>query len=73
MASENMITPAQKERGIRMIRLALPMRRYSFSQMDYVARHVGDIWGKLDRVRGLRKVYEPPCQSGPFLAEYEPE
>jgi len=71
LAGENMITPAQKERGIRMIRLALPMRRYSFSQMGYVARHVGDVWGKLDRVRGLRKVHEPPCRSGSFLAEYE--
>ena len=73
MGSGNMITPGQEERGIRLIRLALPMQRYRLSHMDYVARKVGDLWARLDSVRGLRKVRELPCLSGPFAAEYEPE
>ena len=73
MGSENMIAASQSERGTRLIRLALPTRRYRFSQLNYVARKVGDLWSRLDSLRGLVKTHELPCLSGPFMAEYEPE
>ncbi len=73
MGSENMISSSQEQRGTRMIRFAVPMRRYRFGQMDYVARKVGDLWKRRDRIPGLRKIRELPCLSGAFMAEYEPE
>ena len=73
MGSENMITPSQQERGMHMIRLALPIHGYSFSRLRYVAESVGRLWNGLDKLKGLRKVHELPCRSGAFLAEYERE
>ena len=73
MASENMLSPAQREKGIRMIRLAVPMARYSLGRMDYVAKSVAALWQRLGELKGLKKVYEQPCLSGSFLAEYERE
>jgi len=73
MGSENMIAESQKERGTRLIRLALPIRKHRLGRLNYVARKVADLWSRLDGLRGLRKTHELPCLSGPFTAEYEPE
>lgn len=42
-----------------LLRLAIPRRVYTNSHMQYVARHVIDIYKKRDRLKGLNMVYQP--------------
>lgn len=71
-AGENILTPYQKEKGFKIMRLALPARMYSLAQIRYVAKSIKSVWEKKEKVRGLKKVYQPPSLSGSFFAEYEP-
>ncbi len=72
LTGENMLTAEQRQRGNRMIRLALPLKRYSYSQMDYVAKHMVRIWNSPEQNQGLKKIHQPPGETGHFFAKYEP-
>ncbi len=72
LPSENMLTHCQKQKGNRMIRLALPLSRYCHSQMDYVAKHIVRIWNSPRQTQGLKKIHQPPGEAGRFFAKYEP-
>lgn len=72
LAAINMVTPQQQARGIQLIRLAIPIGRYRPGVMRTVARKIADRWHRRAELRGLRRTHRPPCQTGDFLAEYEP-
>ena len=72
LAAVNLLTPEQEARGIRLIRLAIPIGRYSPRAMNIVARKVAGLWHRRAELRGLQRTHRPPCRTGDFLAEYEP-
>jgi tryptophanase len=43
-----------------LVRLAIPRRVYTQSQIDYVIEAIGEVYAQRDRIRGLRIVEEPP-------------
>ena len=70
-AGENMLTPFQGNNNVKMLRLAIPARMYSLAQMDYVAKSIKDMWDKKEKIKGLKKTYQPPSLTGSFFAKYE--
>lgn len=54
-----------------LMRLAIPRRVYTQSQLDYVAEAVVELYGKRESIRGLRYVYRPPVLPQ-FVATFEP-
>ena len=69
---ENMLTPPQQQRGIRMFRIAIPTRMYSLSDMADVASHLSSAWANAEKRMGLKKVSQPPSRSGALFSRYEP-
>lgn len=68
---ENIITPQQKKLGLKMIRLAIPACMYSLKDMAYAAKKIKCAWENKNKIKGLKKVYQPPSLSGSFFSEYE--
>ncbi len=54
-----------------LMRLAVPRRVYTQSQLDYAAEAVIELYGKREAIRGLRYVYRP-AQLPQFVATFEP-
>jgi len=54
-----------------LLRLAIPRRVYTNSHMQYVARHVIDIYKRRDSLKGLKMVYQPPVARH-FTCRLEP-
>ncbi len=71
LGSENLITTGQCDKGIRMVRFALPLRSYKIRHMNYVAKHIIQAWEERKQIKGLKKTYAAPCQSGQFMAQYQ--
>ena len=70
-ADSNILTPQQEKRGIKMLRLAIPIGMYSKEQIRYVAKSLRSAWEKRGEVKGLKKTYQPPSLGGAFFAQYE--
>ncbi len=45
--------------GLELVRLALPRRVYETAHLDYVAKTIGSLWNRREKVRGLKMIYEP--------------
>jgi len=45
---------------LELVRLAIPRRVYTNTQMDYVAEVVAGVYQRRQAIRGMRIVYEPP-------------
>ena len=73
LGGENMLTPEQKKHSMRMLRFIIPPGRYSNRIIDYTAKHISSLWHRRREIRGLKQTYVPPCQSGDFMAHYEPD
>lgn len=71
-AGENILTPYQEKQQVRMLRLAIPTRMYSLSQMKYIVENVRFVWKNKEKIKGLKKVYQPPSLTGSFFAQYNP-
>jgi len=56
---------------LEMVRLAIPRRVYTKSQIDYVIECVGNVFSQRDKLKGMRIVYEPPVLRH-FTAVFEP-
>jgi len=56
---------------LEMVRLAIPRRVYTKSQIDYVIECVGNVFSQRDKLKGMRIVYEPPVLRH-FTATFEP-
>jgi tryptophanase len=56
---------------LEMVRLAIPRRVYTKSQIDYVIECVGNVFSQRDKLKGMRIVYEPPMLRH-FTAIFEP-
>ncbi|MBN1939565.1 MAG: tryptophanase [Candidatus Aminicenantes bacterium] len=54
-----------------LMRLAVPRRVYTQSQLDYAAEAVIELYAKRESIRGLRYVYRP-AQLPQFVATFEP-
>jgi tyrosine phenol-lyase len=46
-------------RSLELVRLAVPRRVYSASQLAYAAEVVGRVYARRERIRGVRMVYKP--------------
>lgn len=55
---------------LELVRLAIPRRVYTQSQLDYVARVIAELYERREQIRGLRLVYEAP-QLRHFTARFE--
>lgn len=56
---------------LELVRLAVPRRVYTDRHMDVVARALGAIAGRKDKIRGMKLVYEAPVLRH-FTARFEP-
>ena len=56
---------------LEMVRLAIPRRVYTKSQIDYVIECVGNVFSQRDKLKGMRIVYEP-LMLRHFTAIFEP-
>lgn len=56
--------------NVELLRLAIPARVYTRSQLDYVARAVGAVFVRANELQGLR-LLEAPALLGGFLARYQ--
>ena len=72
-AGANLASPEQVTRGIQLLRLAIPIARYSDDALESVTRGFEMLMVRKDRVRGLRRVGGPPGVRGEFAATYYPE
>lgn len=59
-------------RGLELVRLAIPRRVYSSSQLAYVARVVSRVYERRASVRGVRMVYRPE-RLPHFTARFAPK
>ncbi|MEJ2165052.1 MAG: tryptophanase [Desulfobacterales bacterium] len=60
-----------KPARLEMVRLAIPRRVYTQSHMDYVVECVGSVFGRREKIKGMRIAYEPPMLRH-FTAIFEP-
>ena len=44
---------------LELVRLAIPRRVYTVSHLEYVAEAISAVYGKRDRVKGMRIVEQP--------------
>ena len=56
---------------LEMVRLAIPRRVYTKSHIDYVVECVEAVYGKREKIKGMRIVYEAPVLRH-FTAQFEP-
>jgi tryptophanase len=56
--------------SVELLRLAIPARVYTRSQLDYMAEVVGAVFARANELQGLR-LLEAPALLGGFLARYE--
>ncbi len=68
---EHFYAPWQRERGLALLRLAVPVGRYGGSALDGAAEALATIRRHPERVRGLRKTFQPAGALGGFLARFE--
>jgi tyrosine phenol-lyase len=71
-ASGNLGTPEQARRGIELLRLAVPIARYSEDALRPVIAAFEALVRNPDRVRGLKRSGGPPGMIGQFAAFYRP-
>jgi tryptophanase len=64
--ADGTLIPAQME----LVRLAIPRRVYTQSHIDYVAEVILEVFGKRDRLKGYKIVYEAPLLRH-FTARFE--
>lgn len=57
--------------ALELVRMAIPRRVYTNTQMSFVAETVADVYERRDSVRGMRIVYEPPFLRH-FTARFAP-
>jgi tyrosine phenol-lyase len=55
------LTQDQIARGVELLRLAVPARRYLAGHMDDVAEAVSYAYGHRDEIHGLKRVEQPGC------------
>ena len=53
------LAPSQSARGVELLRLALPARRYLRGHMDDVAEAIQYAYSRRDEIKGLKKVDKP--------------
>jgi tryptophanase len=70
MFSDGAATP-QDRSGLELVRLAIPRRVYSTSQLEYVAHVVQGVYRRRHGVQGLRMVEKPP-RLPHFTARFAP-
>jgi tryptophanase len=44
-----------------LVRLAIPRRMYTQSQMDYVVEVVHEVWERREQLQGMRFIRQPPA------------
>ncbi len=71
-AAENMPSPKQKERGIRLVRFAVPVIHQDKDSVEATIRDVKKAVSEKTRYSGLKKTGEPPGITGPMRAYYAP-
>jgi len=57
--------------ALELVRMAVPRRVYTNTQLAYVAEVVGEVYRRREGIRGLRIVYEPPFLRH-FTARFAP-
>ncbi|MCZ7363098.1 MAG: beta-eliminating lyase-related protein, partial [Candidatus Methanoperedens sp.] len=55
---------------LELVRVAIPRRVYTNTQMEYVAESIKKVYENRDRIKGLKMVYEPKDLRF-FLATFE--
>jgi tyrosine phenol-lyase len=53
------LAPSQSQRGIQLLRLAVPARRYLQAHMDDVAESVLHAYAHREEIKGLRRIEKP--------------
>jgi tyrosine phenol-lyase len=53
------LAPSQTARGVELLRLAVPARRYVQGHMDDVAEAVQYAYSQRDEIKGLKKIEKP--------------
>lgn len=72
LGGTHVLTDSQRRRGLKMVRLALPLGGYPRGTVGRIARDVARVWGRRSQIEGLRLLSAPPNRSGEFLGRYEP-
>jgi len=72
LGGTHVLTDSQRRRGLKMVRLALPLGGYPRGTVGRIARDVARVWGRRSQIEGLRLLSAPPNHSGEFLGRYEP-
>ncbi len=70
LGSENHLTPSQEERGVLMLRLAIPLRSFNAAQISYTRHHLVKAWNTRRDISGVVLKNSPQSLSERFLAEY---
>jgi tyrosine phenol-lyase len=70
-AGRDPVTGKNRRPRLELVRLTLPRRVYTQAHMDVVAESVAEVYGRRDRITGLRMVYEPEYLRF-FQARFEP-
>lgn len=68
----NFSTPRQVQAGVQLLRLAVPLARYSDAQLAVLVAAFRDLTRDPAGIPGLSKTYRPPGAIGDYAASYEP-
>jgi tryptophanase/molybdopterin/thiamine biosynthesis adenylyltransferase len=71
-AAPNLGSPEQERRGIHLLRLAIPVGRYTDEVLEVIPKAFEAVLSKKDQLKGLRRVGGPPGVVGEFAAMYNP-
>ncbi|MFU8796770.1 MAG: tryptophanase [Dehalococcoidia bacterium] len=52
------VTGEERKPKLELVRLAIPRRGYTHTDMDFVAQAIIKVYGMRDRIRGLKMIYE---------------
>jgi tyrosine phenol-lyase len=71
-AAPNMISPEQTRRGVRMLRLAIPVESYGERDIDTITNAFVRVMARRHSIGGLKRVGGPPGMLGEFAAQFRP-
>ncbi len=71
-AAANLASPEQQRRGIQLLRLAVPIDRYSDEDLKRVVTGFKDVMANREQIRGLVRRSGPAGAGGEFEARYSP-